>query len=78
MDIKDVSSLNGGYTHIHFAFANLTEDFVPSGMFNPSGSGILTMRKRYIRAMRLSSLCLGSSFVIIIFGCTTMLTKAIK
>lgn len=33
MDIKDISKLDGGYTHIHFAFANLTEDFKPSGTF---------------------------------------------
>lgn len=31
MDVNDISKLNAGYTHVHFAFANLTEDFVPSG-----------------------------------------------
>ena len=31
MDVNDISKLNAGYTHIHFAFANLTEDFKPSG-----------------------------------------------
>ena len=30
MDVNDIAKLDGGYTHIHFAFANLTEDFTPS------------------------------------------------
>ncbi|KAK3360636.1 killer toxin subunits alpha/beta [Lasiosphaeria hispida] len=30
MDVNSISKLGAGYTHIHFAFANLTEDFVPS------------------------------------------------
>ncbi|KAK4449031.1 hypothetical protein QBC34DRAFT_463610 [Podospora aff. communis PSN243] len=29
MDVNDIPKLDG-YTHIHFSFANLTEDFVPS------------------------------------------------
>ena len=59
MDVTDIPKTTGGYTHVHFAFGNITEDFQVSGTYaqkNPPPLGRHLLTRNQSAASKISGI----------------------